>query len=125
MLLRSSGQGYINSSVYNVVDGTIYKAPQLCTVFSARVLMLKTRTSLLRQISQWQWHKTFTPLLFLKTGSNTPYIRKKRRQKSKSYLINTFLQADLALAEDCNRGVLCRNGEAIDMSQDYKPIYLP
>ncbi|KAF8104719.1 hypothetical protein N665_0169s0004 [Sinapis alba] len=119
MLLRSSGQGYINSSVYNVVDGTIYKAPQLCTVFSARVLMLKTRTSLLRQIPQWQWHTNFhTTSLF---------------GRSQSYLINTFLQADLALAEDCNRGsfsgdgrgVLCRNGEAIDMSQDHKPIYLP
>ncbi|CAN7104560.1 unnamed protein product [Brassica rapa subsp. narinosa] len=23
------------------------------------------------------------------------------------------------------RAVLCRNGEAIDMSQDHKPIYLP
>ncbi|KAH0890652.1 hypothetical protein HID58_053081 [Brassica napus] len=30
----------------------------------------------------------------------------------------------LANAGD-GRAVLCRNGEAIDMSQDHKPIYLP
>ncbi|KAL1189280.1 putative protein phosphatase 2C 49 [Cardamine amara subsp. amara] len=73
-------------------------------------------------------------------------------EEVKSSLRNTFLQADLDLAEDRSissssgttalaallfgrhlmvanvgdcRAVLCRNGEAIDMSQDHRPIYLP
>ncbi|CDY37787.1 BnaC04g00380D [Brassica napus] len=73
-------------------------------------------------------------------------------QTSESSLRNAFLQADLALSEDRSinpssgttaltalvfgrhlmvanagdcRAVLCRNGEAIDMSQDHRPIYLP
>uniref|UniRef100_A0A1J3IP99 protein-serine/threonine phosphatase n=1 Tax=Noccaea caerulescens TaxID=107243 RepID=A0A1J3IP99_NOCCA len=73
-------------------------------------------------------------------------------EEVKSSLRKTFLQADIALAEDCTigsstgttalaalifgrhlmvanagdcRAVLCRNGEAIDMSQDHRPIYLP
>ncbi|KAG2326072.1 hypothetical protein Bca4012_034797 [Brassica carinata] len=73
-------------------------------------------------------------------------------EEVKSSLRNAFLQADLALSEDRTinpssgttalatlvlgrqlmvanagdcRAVLCRNGEAIDMSQDHRPIYLP
>ncbi|CAL9237253.1 unnamed protein product [Arabidopsis halleri] len=73
-------------------------------------------------------------------------------EEVKSSLRNAFLQADLDLAEDRSigsssgttalaalifgrhlmvanagdcRAVLCRNGEAIDMSQDHRPIYLP
>ena len=73
-------------------------------------------------------------------------------EEVKSSLRNAFLQADLALSEDRSinpssgttalaaivfgrhlmvanagdcRAVLCRNGEAIDMSQDHRPIYLP
>ncbi|KAJ0258133.1 PPM-type phosphatase domain-containing protein [Hirschfeldia incana] len=73
-------------------------------------------------------------------------------EEVKSSLRNAFLQADLALAEDRTiapssgttalaalvfgrhlvvanagdcRAVLCRNGEAIEMSQDHRPIYLP
>ncbi|VVB03584.1 unnamed protein product [Arabis nemorensis] len=73
-------------------------------------------------------------------------------EEVKSSLRNAFLQADLALAEDRSigpssgttalatfifgrhlmvanagdcRAVLCRKGEAIDMSQDHRPIYLP
>ncbi|KAG2264499.1 hypothetical protein Bca52824_071578 [Brassica carinata] len=66
-------------------------------------------------------------------------------EEVKSSLSNAFLQADISLAEHRNRGsflrlffrhlmvanaadgraVLCRNGEAIDMYRDHKPIYLP
>ncbi|KAL0653165.1 hypothetical protein Bca4012_095856 [Brassica carinata] len=81
-----------------------------------------------------------------KTELNSIYV-----EEVKTSLSNAFLQADLALAKDCNKGsflrfffwylvprlllplflegdgraVLRRNGEAIDMSQDHKPIYLP
>ncbi|KAJ0246434.1 protein phosphatase 2C 49 [Hirschfeldia incana] len=73
-------------------------------------------------------------------------------EEVKSSLRNAFLQADLALAEDCSissstgttalaalisgrilmvanagdcRAVLCRKGKAIEMSHDHRPIYLP
>ncbi|XP_010518408.1 PREDICTED: probable protein phosphatase 2C 49 [Camelina sativa] len=78
---------------------------------------------------------------------NSFYVEQVKRS-----LRNAFLQADLDLAEDRSigsssgttalaalifgrqlmvanagdcRAVLCRNGEAIDMSQDHRPIYLP
>ncbi|KAG2260916.1 hypothetical protein Bca52824_080210 [Brassica carinata] len=73
-------------------------------------------------------------------------------EEVKSSLRNAFLQADLALAEDCSissssgttalaalisgrllmvanagdcRAVLCRKGKAIEMSHDHRPINLP
>ncbi|CAF2113567.1 hypothetical protein YC2023_103090 [Brassica napus] len=73
-------------------------------------------------------------------------------EQVKSSLRNAFLQADLALAEDCSissssgttalaalisgrllmvanagdcRAVLCRKGKAIEMSHDHRPINLP
>ncbi|CAH2063106.1 unnamed protein product [Thlaspi arvense] len=73
-------------------------------------------------------------------------------EEVKSSLRNAFLQADLALAEDCSissssgttalaalisgrllmvanagdcRAVLCRKGRAIEMSQDHTPVNLP
>ncbi|KAH0855242.1 hypothetical protein HID58_016696, partial [Brassica napus] len=137
-------------------------------------LMLKTRTSILRQSPQWYtiFHTTSLPLGFMGVlcdrGIEFDVLDSSKMiiyvEEVKSSLSNAFFQADIALAEDRNRGsflrlffwylgsccpyfwkvcflmivvlflhlnlmvakaadgraILCRNGEAIDMSRDHK-----
>ncbi|KAH0868270.1 hypothetical protein HID58_075292, partial [Brassica napus] len=147
---------------YNIMDGTVYQAPQRCSVFAARVVFdaknqnepSETKPPIIHNLSH---HFSFEELnlmfldsskdVFIENMKQHTLYKKKTELNSiyveevKTSLSNAFLQADLALAKDCNKGsflrhlmvanagdgraVLCRNGEAIDMSQDHKPIYLP
>ncbi|WZZ71920.1 hypothetical protein YC2023_083290 [Brassica napus] len=140
------------------MDGTVYQAPQRCSVFAARVETIRqvdaknqnepseTKPPIIHNLSH---HFSFDSSkdVFIENMKQHTLYKKKTELNSiyveevKTSLSNAFLQADLALAKDCNKGsflrhlmvanagdgraVLCRNGEAIDMSQDHKPIYLP
>ncbi|KAH0929137.1 LOW QUALITY PROTEIN: hypothetical protein HID58_014864, partial [Brassica napus] len=151
----------ISMLTYNIVDGTIYQAPQLCSVFAARVVFDAK--------NQNKHSETKPPMVHNLSHHFSSELNSIYVEEVKSSLSNAFLQADIALAEDRNRGsflrlffwylgsccpyfwkvcflmivvlflhlnlmvakaadgraILCRNGEAIDMSRDHKPIYLP
>ncbi|CAN7079369.1 unnamed protein product [Brassica oleracea var. botrytis] len=97
---------------YNIVDGTIYQAPQLCSVFAARVLIAKNQK---KPSETKPPMRTATEALFSGFSSGT------------SALAALIFGSEGLFPHDCSdgRAVLCRNGEAIDMSRDHKPIYLP
>ncbi|WZZ68642.1 hypothetical protein YC2023_080012 [Brassica napus] len=82
--------------------------------------MLKTRTSLLRQSPQWYiiFHTTSLP----RTATEALFSG---FSFSTSALAALIFGRHLMVANSADgRAVLCRNGEAIDLSRDHKPIYL-
>nr|VDD04808.1 unnamed protein product [Brassica rapa] len=98
---------------YNIVDGTIYQAPQLCSVFAARVVFDAKNQN--KHSETKPPMRTATEALFSGFSSGT------------SALAALIFGSEGLFPHDSadGRAILCRNGEAIDMSRDHKPIYLP
>ncbi|CAN7087550.1 unnamed protein product [Brassica oleracea var. botrytis] len=99
---------------YNIVDGTIYQAPQRCSVVAARVLSIDAKNQNKPSETKPPM-RTATEALFSGFSFGT------------SALAALIFGSEGLFAHDCSdgRAVLCRNGEAIDLSRDHKPIYLP
>ncbi|KAH0869485.1 hypothetical protein HID58_076507 [Brassica napus] len=95
-LLEDDRLRVISMLTYNIVDGTIYQAPQLCSVFAARVLIAKNQK---KPSETKPPMRTATEALFSGFSSGT------------SALAALIFGRHLMVANAADgRAVLCRNG---------------
>ncbi|KAG5382448.1 hypothetical protein IGI04_033918 [Brassica rapa subsp. trilocularis] len=107
------------------------RAPQRCSVFAARVVFdaknqnepSETKPPIIHNLSH---HFSFGRSCFSKGLQQRLFSQVFLLVPGTSALAALIFgrHSMVANAGD-GRAVLCRNGEAIDMSQDHKPIYLP
>ncbi|KAF2530376.1 hypothetical protein F2Q70_00031682 [Brassica cretica] len=155
ILVKMTGLEYVISDATEIVPTRLYmltynidaNAPQLCNVFAARVVcffILSIYVHLL--LGGHRLSEDGFSAAALKLGRLGRLIAKNQKKPSETKspmrtateaLFSGFSSGTLALAALIfgrhlmvanaadGRAVLCRNGEAIDMSRDHKPIYLP